>query len=411
MNWDESSLGLLTALSIGFLIGTVRERLHRPGAMKAGVRTHVIVALTGAITFGMGTPFFITALLVTGFMMAIGYRQSAPKDPGMTGEFTLFLTMVLAGQATTQASRAAATGVVVAGLLLVKKPLRKFSQEILTEHELEDALMLFASALVVLPLLPTAPIDPWYALNPYAIWKIVVLIMGVGMLGHVCMRVAGVRWGLPLAGFFSGFISSTAAVAEYGHKAHDKPAFESMASAAALLSVLSSLMLFTLVLAASAPELLRSVAWPLVAAGIALSLVAAYFIQHTEITDSFQLTSAKHAFKTTHALTIATTISAVILCAAWLKSYFGDSGAFATSVIVGLVEIHAAAVGISQLSHSDLAQSAFARWGVIAILASSAMSKIFLAYFIGGLRYGHRIAIGLASLLGAAILCMLGLGG
>lgn len=410
MNWDESSLGLLTALSIGFLIGTVRERLHRPGAMKAGVRTHAIVALTGAITFAMGTPFFITALLVTGAMMAIGYRQSASQDPGMTGEFTLFLTMVLAGQATTQASHAAAIGVVVAGLLFIKKPLRKFSQEILTEHELEDGLMLFASALVVLPLLPTTPIDPWHALNPYAMWKVVVLIMGVGMLGHVCMRVAGARWGLPLAGFFSGFISSTAAVAEFGHKAHEKPALESMASAAALLSVLSSLMLFTLVLAASAPELLRSVAWPLVSAGLALFLAALYLIRHTEITDSFQLTSTKHAFKTTHALMIAITISVVILCAAWLKSHFGDSGAFATSVIVGLVEVHAAAVGISQLSHTDLAQSVYARWGVIAILASSAISKIFLAYFIGGVRYGHRIAIGLASLLAAAILCMLGLG-
>jgi len=410
MNWDESSLGLLTALSIGFLIGTVRERLHRPGAMKAGVRTHAIVALTGAITFAMGTPFFITALLVTGSMMAIGYRQSASQDPGMTGEFTLFLTMVLAGLATTQASRAAAIGVVVAGLLFIKKPLRKFSQEILTEHELEDALMLFASALVVLPLLPTTPIDPWHALNPYAMWKVVVLIMGVGMLGHVCMRVAGARWGLPLAGFFSGFISSTAAVAEFGHKAHEKPALESTASAAALLSVLSSLMLFTLVLAASAPELLRSVAWPLASAGLALFLVAAYLIRHTEITDSFQLTSTKHAFKTTHALMIATTISAVILCAAWLKSHFGDSGAFATSVIVGLVEIHAAAVGISQLSHTELAQSAYARWGVIGILASSAISKIFLAYFIGGARYGHRIAIGLSALLAAASLCMLGLG-
>ena len=66
---------------------------------------------------------------------------------------------------------------------------------------------------VVLPLLPKQPIDPWGVLQPYALWRIVVLIMGVGMLGHIALRVVGTFWGLPLTGFFSGFVSSTAASA------------------------------------------------------------------------------------------------------------------------------------------------------------------------------------------------------
>jgi len=406
MHWNESSLGLITALSIGFLVGTVRERLHKPGAMKAGVRTHVIVALSGAITFTMGAPFFIAALLVTGFMMAIGYRVSAHEDPGMTGEFTLFLTMILAGLGTSQPSLAAGTGVVVAGLLFIKKPLRKFSQEILTERELEDALMLCASALVILPLLPATTIDPWQALNPYAMWKIVVLIMGVGMLGHICMRISGVQWGLPLAGFFTGFISSTAAVAEFGRKAHEKPELEWDASAAALLSVMSSLMLFTLVLGASAPALMQSVVWPLIAAGITVACVAIYCVRHSPVSNGFQPLTAQRAFKITHALMIAATISGVILCSAWIRSLYGDSGALATATLVGLVEIHAAAVSIAQLSHADLLQPTDARWGIIAILASSVISKVFLAYLSGGKRYGHRVAMGLSAFLFAAIVCM-----
>jgi len=407
MNWNESFFSLLTALSIGLLIGTVRERLHKPGAMKAGIRTHAIVALLGAITFTMGSEFFIASLVITGGMVAIGYQQSAPQDPGMTGEFALLLTMVLSGLATKQPSLAAALGVVVAGLLFVKKPLRKFSQELLTERELEDALMLFASTLVVLPLLPTDAIDPWHALNPYAMWKVVVLIMGVGMLGHVCMRISGVKWGLPMAGFFSGFISSTAAVAEFGRKAREKPEIGSMASAAALFSVLSSLLLFTLVLATSAPELMRSLKWALACAGIGLFSVATYFIRRSDLSGGFQPPSAQHAFKTSHALLIAATISAVTLCSAWLRSIFGDSGTFATSVMVGLVEIHSAAVSIAQLSHTDSTQSAYARWGVIAILASSVSSKILLAYLSGGKDYGHRMATGLGALLIAAIAGML----
>ena len=406
MNWNASLIGLLTALGIGMLIGTVRERLHKPGVMKAGVRTHAIVGLLGALTFSIGPTTFVIALLITGVLIAMGYRHSAQQDPGMTGEFALLLTLVLSGLAMQDASLSAAIGVVVACLLFVKKPLRRFSQEILTEHELEDALMLCASTLVVLPLLPTTAIDPWHALNPYAMWKIVVLIMGVGIVAHICMRATGVRWGLPLAGFFSGFISSTVAVANYAKKAHEKPELESMACAAALLSTLSSLILFTMVLGTSSPELMQSVKWSLISAGIALLICAIYFIQKTGMQESLALSSTRHAFKASHALVIALTISAVTLCSAWLRSIMGDSGTFAAAALVGLVEIHAAAVSIAQLSHQDTIQSAYARWGVMAILASSAMSKIFLSYANGSRGYGHRMASGLGMMLISAMTCM-----
>ena len=407
MNWNESLFELLTALGIGLLIGTVRERLHKPGAMKAGVRTHAIVALLGAITFSIGLPIFVMALLITGIMIAIGYYQSAQQDPGMTGEFALLLTLVLSGLSMQDPSLSAAIGVVVACLLFVKKPLRRFSQEILTEQELEDALMLCASALVVLPLLPTTAIDPWNALNPYAMWKIVVLIMGVGIVAHICMRASGVRWGLPLAGFFTGFISSTLAVATYGQKVRENPELESMASASALLSTLSSLMLFTLVLAVSGHELMMSMKWPLLSAGAALLCFATYVIRHTDIQDGYSLPTTEHAFKASHALIIAITISTVTLCSAWLRHHIGDSGTVATSAIVGLVEIHAAAVSIAQLNQHDPVQSAYARWGVMAILASSASSKIVLSYVSGSRGYGHRIASGLGAMLLAAITSML----
>ena len=406
MNWDPSLTSLLTALGIGLLIGTVRERLHKPGVMKAGVRTHAIVALLGAVSFSMGAPIFIAALLVTGFMIGIGYRQSALQDPGMTGEFTLFLTLVLSGLVISNASLSAALGVVVACLVFVKKPLRRFSQEVLTEKELEDALMLCASALVVLPLLPMEAIDRWNVLKPYAMWKIVVLIMGVGMLGHILMRASGVRWGLPLAGFFTGFISSTAAIAEFGRNAKEKPQHALIAGAAAMFSVLSSLTLFTLVLGASSEKLLHAVGSSLLAMGVALAVVGFYFLRHADIPSVFELPASRHAFKTSHALLIAATISGVTLCSAWLREIFGDSGALTTSVLVALVEIHAAAVSISQLSQTDSIQLTNASWGVMAVLGASMASKIFLAYLSGGKVYGHKVTLGLSLALAAAVSSM-----
>jgi uncharacterized membrane protein (DUF4010 family) len=315
--------------------------------------------------------------------------------------------MVLSGLAMHDPSLAAAIGVVVAGLLFVKKPLRRFSQEILTDQELEDALMLCAAALVALPLLPHEAIDPWNALKPYVMWKIVVLIMGVGMLGHIAMRASGVAWGLPLAGFFSGFISSTAAVAEFGRKAKIRPELTSIASAAALLATLSSLILFVAVLGALSPALLMSLLIPLLAAGMALLLVAVFFIRGESSAHPFELPANEGAFQISHALLIAAVISGVSLCSAWLRTVFGDSGTVATTIVVGLVEIHAAAVGIAQLSPASTSPTDNARWGVIGILAASISSKLLLAYVSGGKLYGTRIATGLVLCLASALTVML----
>jgi uncharacterized membrane protein (DUF4010 family) len=234
-------------------------------------------------------------------------------------------------------------------------------------------------------------------------WKIVVLIMGTGMLGHLAMRTLQVKWGLPVAGFFSGFMSSTVAVAEFGRKAHDRPELTSAACAAALFSCLSSLILFCLVLGTTSHALLRSLAWPLASACVALLSVALVYAVKTPPQDGFQISGAEHAFKVTHALWIAASISGVTLVAAWLRHTWGDMGVLTTSVLVGLVELHSAVVSVAQLGSNDSVQPPLARWGVMAVLAASAAAKIGLAYFSGGKAYGHRVTTGFGALWVAAM--------
>jgi len=106
-------------------------------------------------------------------------------------------------------------------------------------------------------------------------------------------------------------------------------------------------------------------------------------------------------------LMIAAVISLVTLCSAWLRTLFGDSGTLVTAVVVGLVEIHAAAVGIAQLTPADTPPSLNARWGVIAILGASICSKVLLAFVSGGRSYGATISLGLGLGLTAAVSSML----
>jgi hypothetical protein len=60
-------------------------------------------------------------------------------------------------------------------------------------------------------------------LNPAKLWQLVVLVMAISAAGHVALRVVGSRFGLPLAGFFAGFVSSTAAIAGFGQRVREQP--------------------------------------------------------------------------------------------------------------------------------------------------------------------------------------------
>ena len=95
MDWNEVLKGLLTALGVGLLIGVVRERHYGPSVSKAGLRTHALVALLGAVAMGFGMPAFIALLLIVGAYAIAGYWNSHRDDPGLTGEVALLVSAML----------------------------------------------------------------------------------------------------------------------------------------------------------------------------------------------------------------------------------------------------------------------------------------------------------------------------
>jgi uncharacterized membrane protein (DUF4010 family) len=402
VDWNDTLKGIITALGLGLLIGVVRERRHEPGVTKAGTRTHALVAVLGCVTWGLGAAPFVATLLVIGALAVSGYLKTADADPGLTGEVALLVTLVLGGLARQDPSLAAALGVLVAILLQAKKPLQRLSRELISERELEDALMLAAAALVVMPLLPQSAVDPWGVLVPTTLWRIVVLVMAVGMLGHIALRAVGARWGLPIAGFFSGFVSSTATVAGFGRRVREQPELAIPAAAAALLANLASLLLFAAVIGAASPALLKSMVWPLLVGALCLLAVAGLCLRTGGRREGLPDESSASAFKLTHALMIAGIIAVVSLLSAWLRQIFGDAGVLVATVLVALAEIHAAAASISQLNATGGLDPGIARWGVVAVLASSALAKVVLAFVSGSPRYGQIVGAGLLAMVAGA---------
>jgi len=401
---DQDDLkALLTAIAIGLLIGVVRERQHREGgAIVAGIRTHAMVATAAAVAAAIGPAVLVAVVLAVGVLAVAAYVRTRDEDPGLTGEMALLVTATLAALARIDTAVAAGLGVISATLLFAKHPLRRFVRDIVSEREVQDALLLAASALVILPLLPDEPVDPWGVLVPSKLWKLVVLVMTVGMLGHVALRAVGARWGLPVAGFFAGFASSTAAVAGFGQRSRDAGEVTAGAASAALLANLASLLLLVGIVATAAPQLLRASAWPLAAAAGVLAAMAAIGLRRQGDAAALPEEPQARAFKLSHGLLLALVIAIVLVASAWLRSVFGDMGALATAVLVALVELHASAATIAQLSAAGGLTMTHAQWGVAALLASSAIAKTVLAFASGNRRYGMLVGGGL---IGMAVAC------
>jgi len=407
MNWP----GALTALAIGVLMGIVRERRSQADTSKAGLRTHALVAILGHVAWALGPWPFIAALSVVGALVYVGYRATATQEPGLTGEIAVLVTLMLSALVHLDAAMAVGLAVLGASLLEFKHISHRFTREWLTPQELQDALVLAVAALVVLPLLPDQAVDPWNVLRPSTLWRIVVLVMAVGMMGHMAQRLLGQRWGLPVAGFFSGFVSSTAALVHWGHKARDDAALTGCASAGALLANLASLLLMMAVIGTVAPRLFSAVAWPMGAAGLGLLLVVLGYLRQggsqavPQSAAPIQL--SERAFKLSHALILALVLGCVSLLSALLQALWGQAGVLATAMLVALVEVHAAALSVAQMSLLTSTSLSMASWGLVAVLAASALAKTLLAFFSGGAAYGWRVGLGLGVMVSSAALTLL----
>lgn len=399
---EQGHAALLTfssALGLGLLIGLVRERSHPSGQSIAGLRTHALAALTAAVAATIGLPVFLVALAVLGLLAAVAYRTTQEGDPGLTGEIALVLTFVLGGLAVRSAAVAAGLAVVVAVLLYAKAPLHRLSRERLSEREVFDGLMLLASALVILPILPDRALGPLDVINPATLWKLVVLVMAVSALGHVALRIIGNRWGLPVAGFFAGYVSSTAAVIGFGQRARDNPILLSAAVSAALLANLASLSLCVPILWALSPALVRDLAPELIATGTVLLAGGLVGLRAGTADQAPPPTAETRMFRFGHALGFALVVAALMLASAALVEWIGPQGAMAAAIVSASVELHAAVATLGTLAirgDLDLAQS---QWLLLGLLAASLGTKSAIAWLSGGRAFGARVSAALLAAL------------
>lgn len=396
--FDPVILNVAVALGIGLLIGVERERRKGKGPSRspAGLRTFTITSLAGAISFIVGGEMLLAiATLGVIVLTAVAYWRGHEDDPGLTTEIALIVTAMLGGLSMQKPALAAGLAVTVAVLLAARSKLHRFVGSVLTEGELNDALIFAGATLVVLPLVPDRPMGPYGALNPHSIWILVILVMAIGAAGYVAVRLLGARFGLPIAGLASGFISSTATIGAMGTRVAKTTDLLAAAVAGAVLSTIATIVQLALVLAATSTATLRALSAPLICAGLAAIVYGMVFTVRALQQKTESEARDGRAFSLSTALGFALTLSVILVASAALREWFGEMGIIVAAALAGFVDTHSAAISVASLVASGKMSATDAVFPILAGLSTNTMSKMALAGISGGRFFALRVIPGL----------------
>lgn len=394
-------LGLLAAMGGGLLVGIERERRKGKGVRRSaiGMRTCLLASMTGAVAILLGDVALCVAGLGIVALALTSYWHSHEADPGLTTELALIACYLLGALAMSHAQLAAALFVSATIALSRRDWLHRFARQVLSEDELNDALLLAASILIVMPLLPDRTIDPSGVLNPRLLWMLVILMMAINAVGHVALRTLGPSRGLALSGFLGGFVSSTATIAGMAQRARAHPTLRLNCIAGALLSNIATIVQLALVLLAVSPELLRHLALPLGVTGTSAVAVASIAIARTRQSrqQPGPMPIAGHAFSLRHALLFAGVVAVALLASATLRQWLGVQGVVGAAAATGFADVHAAAVALGRLVWAGGISADQATWALFAAFATNSLVKCAAAV-AGGRAYALAVGAGIAVL-------------
>lgn len=102
----------------------------------------------------------------------------------------------------------------------------------MVKKDLQAIMQFVIISLVVLLVLPDKTYGPFDVLNPFEIWLMMVLIVGIGLFGYVAFQLFSAKTGTLLGGMLGGLVSSTATTISSDRSAKESP---NRATAAAVI--------------------------------------------------------------------------------------------------------------------------------------------------------------------------------
>ena len=408
---------LTAALAIGALIGIERgwkQRSQAPGSRAAGLRTFTLAGLLGGLAAILGSDLGGAAFAAIGVAFSVLFGMFQWRDNSADQEFSAtstvagLLTFALGGLAGLGHLHEAATaGVAAACILAFKDSLHAWLRG-LTWPEIRSALLILAMTFIALPLLPSAPVDPWGLIRLRELWFLTILIATISFAGYIAVRMLGHRAGLAVGAVAGSVVSSTLTVAELARRRRQGSLTLSDATAAASLTTLVMLVRIILLVTFLAPHL-TGLILPALAASAAVSATLALYLLRPRAgagagaSSEQLLPDLKSPLDLRSVASFALLIGGLNICVSLGSRWAGEISLLPLAALSGLMDVDAILLSVTRLSEPppDMASHA-----ILIAATANMLSKTVLAFGIGGLRFGASIATTSFAIIlaGAAVL-------
>lgn len=392
---DFAPLGI--SLGLGLLIGLQRERTD---SHLGGIRTFPLISLLGTICAMLANRFGWAAILggfiaVGGGLVIANYlkaRSDPAHEPGQTTEIAALLTFALGAYVVHGNWSIAffAAGVIVI-LLHLKAPMHRFVNA-MGDHDMTAVMQFVVITLIVLPLLPNRTYGPYKVLNPYDIWRMVVLIVGISLAGYVAYKLLGQKAGTFLGGILGGLISSTATTVSYARRSREAPDIHGLA---VFVIVIASAITYARVLieiAAVAPRHLNAMGPPIGAMLGWMLLIAGalYFLARRH---EAKIPDPSNPAELKSALIFGALYAVVIFAVGAAKQHLGEGALYGIAIASGLTDMDAITLSVARMVDQQRIDPS-SGWQLILVASLSNLAfKAGAAVFLGGWRFGVRVLL------------------
>lgn len=383
------------SLGLGLLVGLQRER---SATKLAGLRTFPIITLLGSASGLLAQEYggwILAAGLVSVAILALVGNllkiAAGHADGGLTTEFAILLMYAVGAYLVFgQWDVGVAVGAGTAVLLQFKPELHGIAAR-LGNEDLRAIMQFALISFVILPVLPNETYGPFDILNPFQIWLLVVLIVGISLTGYVIYKFFGQNAGIVLGGILGGLVSSTATTASFARQARRTP---TMVRAAALVVAIASCVVYARVLieisAISTKFLLASA--PVIL--ILLLLTAAPALAawwHLDLGDASSH-EQRNPTELRTAVTFAVLFAVILWGMAATKHYLGGGGLYVVAAVSGLTDMDAVTLSTARLV-ADERIDVVEGWRLVVLaIVSNLVFKGILAGFLGGRAMAWRVA-------------------
>jgi len=395
---------LAIAFGLGLLLGLQRERAE---SSIGGIRTFPLIALFGTVCALLGKTFggWVVAAGLVALVAIVVYSnfaklKSGDVDPGMTTEVAALLLYGLGAYVVIGSMIIAVViGGTMAVLLQFKKPLHALAGAI-GERDMRAIMQFVLLSLVILPVLPHQDFGPYGVWNPFQIWLMVVLIVGISLTGYIAYKFLGSRRGTLLAGILGGLISSTATTVSYARRTVENTNLVNLAAVVIMIASCVSLGRVLVEVAAVAPVAFASMAPPLVVI-LAVSMIIAATMFLLRPARDTRMPEQKNPAELKTAFIFAAIYAVVLLAVAVAKEHFGSAGFYTVAIVSGLTDMDAITLSLARLVESGRTDPSTG-WRAILI---AAMSNFMFKFGMVSLLGRRLLTLRIGATFGLVITC------